>query len=794
VACAVAPAVADAGEFDEVVVTARKRAEPVAAVPLAIDVIGADALRPGGVDDLQSLAARVPGLSFEALWGGTGSAPVLRGQSQPSTAGDNVGVFVDGVYQANRAAVDVDALDLERIEVIRGPQSALFGRSTFAGAIHYVPREPTAAPEWRARLDAGTDALFAASASASGPLGGTGLRGRIAVGHRDTGGTWRSVAGERLGGLRRDAVAATLAAGSADGPVALRLHARHWTSRLPHPPIYTLTGADYDCGAVDALSRQWSYRCAEVPVGRSFDVSSRVPDSRGEGSQVALHLDFALEGMRLESDTSWYEADARSYRDFAGNGALPLGVCRGSNCGAQGGGLRIVERIVRIDVVQAPRVRAEEWAQELRLVGRDDAAVVWLLGVAASLTRSTDANAFGADARELGAGEQYTAVLPATPSLAGPLSQANRALVADPNAGQRLQSLTRTERRTYSAFGALQFAPSPRTRLRAEGRVQSEREQLDAVYSNYLPSFGRALGPGTFTDFTPRFSAELVPSDRWRYWLSTARGSRSGGTNPVPGLDPDEQQFRPESNWTSELGVRFGSSGTVRAVAATLYYVDWRDTQIIGFATTPGVGNLVTRNTAGLTTRGVELAAEFALTPWLTATGGFSHADPRFRAGSDDPGSRGFCGITPTNSTSSFCTVGPSRNGGGSQVVPYVDGNLPGRAARRNWNAGFSTAAGLAGGWRLQFSTELTGQDSVYDRGVNGLSYGARTLLDARAGATRGPWAIELWGTNLADRRYFRAAAARGPLYYPTSPRPIDLVVADGRRIGISVRYAALGR
>jgi iron complex outermembrane receptor protein len=792
-ACLGVHVAASADDLQEVVVTARKRAESLASVPLVVDVVRGDELRPGSVDGLQSLAARLPGLSFEALWGGTGSAPVLRGQSQPSTAGDNVGVFVDGVYQANRSAVDLDALDVERVEVIRGPQSAMFGRSTFAGAIHFVPREPAAAAELSARVDAGTDDLVAGTVAVSGPVGDRGLRGRLAAGHRESDGTSRSLAGEPLGGLRRDAVAATLAFDDPNGAFAVRLHARAWETRMQHPAMTTLAGADYDCGAIDPVSRQWSYRCGRLPVGSTYDVSPRLPDSRGDGAQAALHVDVALGATRLASDTSWYSADVRSYRDFAGNGALPLGVCRDRNCVPLPGTLRLVERIVRIDVVQAPRARAEEWAQELRLSG-DEPSWNWMVGVAAALTRLGDEVAFGADARQLGPGEQYTAPLPAAPALAGPLSQVNRALVADPGAEQRLQSRVLTERRSYAAFGAIEGAPTARLRLRAEARVQREREQLDGVWANYAPSFGRAIGPQHFTDVTPRFSAELAVSERWRGWLSAAKGSRSGGTNAVPGLDPDEQHYEPEWNWTEELGLRYASAGPLRSFGATVYYVDWRNTQILGFATTPGVGNLITRNTAGITTRGIELQADVALARWLAASAAFSHADPSFRAGSDDPGSRGFCGITATNSTSTFCTVGPSR-GGGTQVVPYVDGNVPNRAARRSWNLQLVAAREAGGhGWDLRLATELAGQDDVYERPVNGAEYGARTLLGLRASASRGPWTVELWGTNLADRHYARAAAARAPLYYPTSPRPLDLVVADGRRIGLGVRYATARR
>src|SRR5690606_33042068 len=140
---AAAEAQADPVRLEPVTVTARKRSEPYRAVPLAIDVLDRERLIAASAADLSALARIAPGLYFESLWGGLGSAPVLRGQAQPNAAGDNVGVFVDGVYQAERTAVDSAVLDLERVEVVRGPQSALFGRSTFAGAIHYVPRAPT---------------------------------------------------------------------------------------------------------------------------------------------------------------------------------------------------------------------------------------------------------------------------------------------------------------------------------------------------------------------------------------------------------------------------------------------------------------------------------------------------------------------------------------------------------------------------------------------------------------------------------------------------------------------------
>jgi outer membrane receptor protein involved in Fe transport len=93
-------------------------------------------------------------------------------------------------------------------------------------------------------------------------------------------------------------------------------------------------------------------------------------------------------------------------------------------------------------------------------------------------------------------------------------------------------------------------------------------------------------------------------------------------------------------------------------------------------------------------------------------------------------------------------------------------------------------------GWQLSLRTDLSHQDDMYENQIEGLRFGERTLLDARLSAARGAWAVELWGSNLTDDRYIRSAYERFPSIFPTSPRPIDFICGDGRRFGITVRYA----
>jgi outer membrane receptor protein involved in Fe transport len=129
-----------AAALEEVIVTARKREEALSDVPLSISAFDADFIENSGVNGIFELAQFTPGLSYRQSYGRTFDRPAIRGQS--IVLGENtVGLFVDGVFvQGSLSSTPLD--NIERVEVIRGPQAALFGRATLAGAINYVTRKP----------------------------------------------------------------------------------------------------------------------------------------------------------------------------------------------------------------------------------------------------------------------------------------------------------------------------------------------------------------------------------------------------------------------------------------------------------------------------------------------------------------------------------------------------------------------------------------------------------------------------------------------------------------------------
>ncbi len=136
------------GGVDEIVVTARKRSESLAAVPAAVTVLTADDLDSLQIKTSPGIAAQVPGLMWESILGyatpniflrGIGNATFNANQAGP------VGIHRDGIYQGSSVTYGFGLYDLERVEVAKGPQGTLFGRNTTGGVINFVTRKPDAA-------------------------------------------------------------------------------------------------------------------------------------------------------------------------------------------------------------------------------------------------------------------------------------------------------------------------------------------------------------------------------------------------------------------------------------------------------------------------------------------------------------------------------------------------------------------------------------------------------------------------------------------------------------------------
>src|SRR5690606_18800905 len=145
-------------ELDGLVVTAQKRVERLLDVPMSITAVTAEQLSESGIGSTRDLQQIVPGLT--AVNNGLGFVPVLRGiSSQGTSPGDesNVSTYLDDVYLGAPLTGLFDLADIERIEVLKGPQGTLFGRNATGGAIRIVTRTPSFTPQGSASVDYGFD-------------------------------------------------------------------------------------------------------------------------------------------------------------------------------------------------------------------------------------------------------------------------------------------------------------------------------------------------------------------------------------------------------------------------------------------------------------------------------------------------------------------------------------------------------------------------------------------------------------------------------------------------------------
>ena len=140
----------EASDAKIIIVTARKKEETLLDAPLAVSVVGEDELEQGGFTDITEITKVTPGAFVEA--GGQNTNGFARINSTPRFRGISVlsgnplqqtaSVFLDGIYLSGGIET-IGINELQRVEVIKGPQSALFGRNTFAGAINYVTKDPS---------------------------------------------------------------------------------------------------------------------------------------------------------------------------------------------------------------------------------------------------------------------------------------------------------------------------------------------------------------------------------------------------------------------------------------------------------------------------------------------------------------------------------------------------------------------------------------------------------------------------------------------------------------------------
>jgi iron complex outermembrane recepter protein len=194
-----APAAAEEEDVGNIIiVTARKRAESVQDVPLSMGVLGADAITRKNIDGPGDVAAQTPGLTFDVGIVPSDTRISIRGL-QANRGRPNVAILVDGIDSSSEnfgvagggLLANLRLVDVERIEVVKGPQTVLYGRSAFAGAINYISKRPTDEREISLSLMGGRFDTYEVKGAIGGPIG-NGLSARVNLGYYENGGDYRN--------------------------------------------------------------------------------------------------------------------------------------------------------------------------------------------------------------------------------------------------------------------------------------------------------------------------------------------------------------------------------------------------------------------------------------------------------------------------------------------------------------------------------------------------------------------------------------------------------------------------
>jgi iron complex outermembrane receptor protein len=620
VTAATAPAApgADPGAdvLAEIVVTAQRRPERLYDVPISIAVVGREALQAIGASDISEAAQFAPNVSFDnvvAQSGGTlASSIYVRGIGQSDflqTTDPGVGLFVDGVYLARAVGSVLDAAEVERVEVLRGPQGTLFGRNTIGGAINVTLQPPGDALALLGRVTTGSDDRLDGYLRLDAPVGER-VRTRWSFASFDQDGyVVRPAVGDALGDRN-----ARVARGAVVYEPSERFKAsfaadytRRRESGVPAALVRVAqtcprgtTSAIGGCDAFAATPGQ-SYLFNNVPpvnraaggagVGRSvYDrryVSGDPYVNFGTGPEEAeldlwgasVTLDAKLGSVGLRSITAWRTFDAWFVRD---TDASPFTI-----------------------VVPSSTVEQRQFTQELQLLGTSfDDRLDWVGGLYFFDENADDDSDFQTASFVTQSGGVDIGGRAHAPFAQGTWRFTPRLALT---AGARYTE----ERRTYTPT---QFFVSSVTGMPPAGLVVVPRVE------NRL----------SFSKPTWRVALETKPVEDALVYLSWATGFKAGGfvqRNQVP--RPTLPTFGPETVEVVELGAKATAFDRRLSASVAVFSGDYEDLHIRIIE--PVSFSPVTSNAGDARIRGAELEFDAALHPRVRLNGAFGWLDAGYR-------------------------------------------------------------------------------------------------------------------------------------------------------------------
>jgi len=596
-----------AAGLEEIIITAERRSESLQDVPVAVTAFSEDMVASLKIEDFGDLSQKIPGFSVSSF-SKTRVNPSLRGGSSSlvsAGAEQAVGLFIDDVYFGGSGDFEIDLFDVERIEVLRGPQGTLFGRNTTGGLINVVTKTPSEQTEGRFEVGVGNYGLNKLGGYISGRIADN-LAGSLAFTSTDREGTsYNSFTGNDVDTVNRSSLRAKV----------------YWTPSDDLEVKFSLghNSANETAEARDAVSAQ-STVDLDVLADQGFvlDNDPRTVQMFDDGSFVSeqwiasLHISKDIGDYRIESITTarTYDAD----QDPVSLAGVPTPL-----------------------FALADSRESENYTQEFRIVSDSDEALNWQAG--AFFLSSDETRYMHAITRwdESVAGGAFSAIF-GCPDQTGedfenfvvtPACIANYPELFDENEFYIDENVKTTSWSLY-AQGTYDF--SEQWSLTLGGRYTHDDKELTGRTRGEYDWFWNPV-PGTVVEgvsedwgeFTWKAVLDFKPTENILLYASAATGFRSGAFDMAQS-DPAliDKAVDPETVISYEVGLKSRLFDDRVQLNVAAFEATYEDLQFFVNATSSG-GISTTTNAGEASVEGVEVELAWAVTDRLTIAAAWSH-------------------------------------------------------------------------------------------------------------------------------------------------------------------------
>lgn len=532
---AVAQAPADrasAGRIDEVVVTARKREESLQDVPISVSALTLQQIERQGISNLADVARFTPALTWSEGQTPWDSKPAIRGQTSPRAASEPaVSIFVDGNLVPWRSGLNLNNIAIERIEVVKGPQSAMFGRGVLSGAVNYVTRRP--GDEFGGWVEAGV-----------GQRGRTEFSGWLDLPVNDelafgVSGRWmdfsdgyyrNNLTGRDGIGAEKTRAGAVSMSYDPGGIFQAYARASHSTQEQGQPAYHTVPSNTQ----IGPLPNQIWF-VGKLPTDANL-IENNCDECAGierDVTWVTANLDWNLDAGTISSLTGYNRTKGYFDQDVDHQGLsevdLPVGFLQNN-----------LRQVIDRDI--------KNLSQEVRFTSRQDNPVRWLAGLYYYEERMDEA----------GASITGTVLTPADVTLTP-------------------QSYDIT---AYAAFAAVEWDWTEQLTAGLELRRAREKADVDFIFGGAPRNLD-----DSWDAWLPRATLDFRLSDDVMFYLAAAKGTKPGGFNTALGagaaqLPEDLLSFDEERAWSYELGMKSQWLDRSLTLNAAIYYIDWKAVQV----------------------------------------------------------------------------------------------------------------------------------------------------------------------------------------------------------------------